>query len=88
MDWYHSRMSQLPTQAEIDSLYFHLAMLIVAGLLLAFSLGVVVGSRMRSQSSAKCTTAASSKELPASYAVPLCLDIRSPALVMAATLDD
>jgi len=47
MDWYRRRSFELPTQAEIDSLYFHLAMLIVAGLLLAFSLGIVVGSRMR-----------------------------------------
>jgi hypothetical protein len=45
MDWYQNRLSQLPTQAEIDSLYFHLLMLIVAGLLLAFSVGVVLGSR-------------------------------------------
>lgn len=46
MDWYDKRLSQVPTQAEIDRLYFNLAMLIVAGLLLAFSLGVVVGSRI------------------------------------------
>lgn len=60
MDWYHDRVSQLPTQAETNSLYFTLAMLIVAGLLLTFGLGVVVGRRMRSPSSAKCTTTASS----------------------------
>jgi hypothetical protein len=47
MNWLHDRSSQLPTKAEIDSLYFTLAMLIVAGLLLAFGLGIVVGSWMR-----------------------------------------
>ncbi len=47
MNWLHDRASRLPTQTEIDNLYFNLAMLIVAGLLLAFSLGVVVGSWMR-----------------------------------------
>lgn len=51
MNWLDDRMSQLPTQAGIDSTYFHIAMLIVAGLLLAFSL---VGGRIHPQSRAKC----------------------------------
>lgn len=54
MNWLHDRSSQLPTKAEIDSLYFHLAILIVVGLLLAFGLGFTLGARMWSHGSVKC----------------------------------
>lgn len=45
MDWYKKQLSRLPTQEEIDRTWFHLVTLIIAGLMLAFSLGIVVGSR-------------------------------------------
>jgi len=42
VNWLDNRASKLPTQAELDGFYFHLANLIVAALLLAFSFGIVV----------------------------------------------
>ena len=60
MNWPHDRSSQLTTKAEIDRLYFNLVMLIIAGLLLAFSLGIVVGNRMR-HGSVKCGMEAQEK---------------------------
>lgn len=47
----------------MDSLYFHLVMLIIAGLLLAFSLGFTFGAWIRSHGTVKCGMEAQEKRL-------------------------
>jgi hypothetical protein len=50
MDWYQKQLSRFPTREEIDHLYFNLAMVIIAGLMLAFALGITVGSKQHHSS--------------------------------------